>query len=179
MLILSEIYYRGWEAWIDGKREPVERVNYTLRGVMLPAGEHRVEFVFLAPSFRTGAVYSLLGVILLLGGLVISRTSGGKRILESASRAASRAPRLSRRQVLTIIGILCLLIYCWVLIKHAARAVGGSDSSSSRARDRCRASVGEGRGTQSHGVVQSAWHERRRDACSRSPRARFRRADSG
>ncbi|MCI0391784.1 MAG: DUF6044 family protein, partial [Acidobacteria bacterium] len=38
-LVLSEMYYRGWEAWIDGKRTPVERVNYLLRGLSVPPGE--------------------------------------------------------------------------------------------------------------------------------------------
>ena len=72
-LVLSEVYYRGWDALVDGVKAPVERVNYTLRGVALPAGEHRVEFVFRAPSFRTGAVYSALGAIILIAGSIISR----------------------------------------------------------------------------------------------------------
>jgi hypothetical protein len=67
-LVLSEIYYPGWEAWVDGQRAPVERVNFTLRGVELPPGEHRVEFVFRAPSFRHGAAWSLAGAALLLLG---------------------------------------------------------------------------------------------------------------
>jgi hypothetical protein len=72
-LVLSEVYYRGWEAWIDGQRAPVERVNYALRGVVVPAGDHRVEFVFRAPSFRNGAAYSTLGVFLLVIGWVVGR----------------------------------------------------------------------------------------------------------
>ncbi len=64
-LVLSEIYYRGWEAWIDGRRVPVERVNYTLRGLTVPPGDHRIEFVFRAHSFRKGAFYSAVGAILL------------------------------------------------------------------------------------------------------------------
>lgn len=71
-LVLSEIYFRGWEAWVDGVRAPVERVNYTLRGVQLPPGDHKVEFVFRAHSFRTGAAWTALGVILLVAGGVIS-----------------------------------------------------------------------------------------------------------
>ena len=72
-LVLSETYYRGWEAWIDGKRAPVERVNYALRGLAVPAGEHRIEFVFRSPSFRKGAVFSATGLILLLAGWVLIR----------------------------------------------------------------------------------------------------------
>jgi len=72
-LVLSEIYYRGWEARIDGRKTPVYRADYTLRGIAVPAGDHRIAFVFRAPSFRTGAVYSALGAVLLLGGAVVSR----------------------------------------------------------------------------------------------------------
>jgi hypothetical protein len=74
-LVLSEIYYRGWEAWVDGQRAPVERVNFTLRGVELPPGEHRVEFVFRAHSFHNGVVWSLAGaMLLLLGTFTFRRT---------------------------------------------------------------------------------------------------------
>jgi hypothetical protein len=69
-LVLSEIYYRGWEARVDGNRTPVEKVNYTFRGVALPTGKHRVEFVFLAHTFRNGAIYSGIGLVfLVLGGI--------------------------------------------------------------------------------------------------------------
>ena len=73
-LVLSEIYYRGWEAWVDGQRRSVERVNFTLRGVELEPGNHKIEFVFRAPSFRTGAAWSLAGVVvLLIGGFIFHR----------------------------------------------------------------------------------------------------------
>lgn len=81
LLVLSEIYYRGWEAWIDGQRTPVDRVNYTLRGIAIPPGEHQVEFVFRAHSFRNGAVYTFLGILFLIAGAVASRL--GKERLQS------------------------------------------------------------------------------------------------
>jgi hypothetical protein len=72
-LILSEIYYRGWDARIDGEKTPVYRPNYALRGIAVPPGKHRIEFVFRAPTFRTGAVYATLGAFLLLSGAAVSR----------------------------------------------------------------------------------------------------------
>jgi Bacterial membrane protein YfhO len=69
-LVLSEVYYRGWDAEVDGVKVPVERVNYALRGIPVPAGDHRVEFFFRAPSFWNGALYSSLGAILLLAGSI-------------------------------------------------------------------------------------------------------------
>ncbi len=72
-LVLSEIYYRGWEARIDGQKTPVHRADYALRGIAVPPGDHRVEFVFRAPTFRNGAVYSAIGALLLLAGGIVSR----------------------------------------------------------------------------------------------------------
>lgn len=84
-LVLSEIYYRGWEAWVDGQRAPVERVNFSLRGVELSAGQHRVEFVFRAHSFRNGAAWSLTGVVSLLVGAIIARRKRKSATLSGAA----------------------------------------------------------------------------------------------
>lgn len=73
-LVLSEIFYLGWEARIDGVVTPVERADYTLRGIVVPPGAHRVEFTFRAPSFRAGALGCALGLLTLLaGGLAVRR----------------------------------------------------------------------------------------------------------
>jgi hypothetical protein len=65
ILVLSEPYYRGWEARIDGVKTSIERVNYTFRGVVVPPGEHRVEFRFRSPSIRKGAIFFALGIMIL------------------------------------------------------------------------------------------------------------------
>ncbi len=70
MLVLSEVFYPGWEAALDGKPVPLLRVNYALRGVPLPAGEHRVHLRFQPSSVRLGAVISALGVLLLLASFI-------------------------------------------------------------------------------------------------------------
>jgi hypothetical protein len=70
-LVLSEVYYRGWEARIDGRPTTIYRTDYALRGIAVPPGEHGIEFLYRAPSFRRGAMLSGLGVALLLIGAVI------------------------------------------------------------------------------------------------------------
>jgi hypothetical protein len=74
LAVFSEIYYpKGWEAYIDG--EPVEhvRVNYLLRGLVVPPGEHTIVFKFRPKSYYSGEKVSLAGslvlILLLLGAL--------------------------------------------------------------------------------------------------------------
>ncbi|MDQ3009740.1 MAG: YfhO family protein, partial [Acidobacteriota bacterium] len=79
-LCLSEIYYRGWEARVDGQRASIDRVNFTLRGIELAPGNHNVEFVFRAHSFRNGAAWSAVGLLLLcIVAVVSARRSVWKR----------------------------------------------------------------------------------------------------
>lgn len=54
LLVLGEKYYRGWKARIDGKSASIVPVNYILRGVYLPAGNHKVEFIFDPLPFKIG-----------------------------------------------------------------------------------------------------------------------------
>jgi membrane protein YfhO len=67
ILVLSENHYAGWRAYVDGRLVETLRVDYSLRGVTLPAGEHNVEFVYRPKSVLIGAGLSLLTLI----GLVI------------------------------------------------------------------------------------------------------------
>ncbi len=74
LLVVSEIYYDGWEARVDGQPTQIYRTEYTLRGVVVPAGKHRVEFVYRPRSFRLGALGFAFGAaVLLLGGLFVRR----------------------------------------------------------------------------------------------------------
>ena len=67
LTVFSEIYYnKGWHAYIDGERMPHFRVNYVLRAMVLPAGEHTLEFKFEPKSYYRGNKVSLASSILLL-----------------------------------------------------------------------------------------------------------------
>ena len=73
--VLSEIWYGpdlGWVASIDGNPAELFRVNYALRGLRVPAGNHKIVLEFKPSSYSTGEKLSLLGsgLLLLLLGLV-------------------------------------------------------------------------------------------------------------
>jgi hypothetical protein len=53
MALFSEVYYdKGWNAYIDGKLSPHFRANYILRGMVVPEGDHTIEFRFEPKTFR-------------------------------------------------------------------------------------------------------------------------------
>lgn len=70
-LVLSEMYFPGWRAFVDGVETPIYRTNYVFRGVVVPAGEHEVVFRYRPRSLVLGAAISGL-VLLLLFILIIS-----------------------------------------------------------------------------------------------------------
>jgi hypothetical protein len=58
-LILSDVYYPGWKATIDGQPTKVYETNYVQRGVQVPAGDHVIEYRFDPMSFKIGAGITL------------------------------------------------------------------------------------------------------------------------
>jgi hypothetical protein len=66
-LVLSDVYYPGWKATVDGVATPILRTNYVLRGVPVPAGQHRVRFAYRPPWFYLGAGISALTGVAMLG----------------------------------------------------------------------------------------------------------------
>ncbi len=78
LLVLSEIYYpAGWKAYLNGSEIPIHPVNYILRGVVVPPGNHKLELVFSPDSYRRGVTLSAIGLIVtllcLLGGFALNR----------------------------------------------------------------------------------------------------------
>lgn len=67
LAVFSEIYYdKGWNAYMDGKPAPYFRANYVLRGMIIPAGNHKLEFKFEPQSYKIGENVSLASSILLV-----------------------------------------------------------------------------------------------------------------
>ena len=56
--VFSEVYYKDWNAYLDGKKADIIRTNYVLRGLVIPAGRHNVEFKFEPTIFHTSNTIS-------------------------------------------------------------------------------------------------------------------------
>ncbi len=88
-LVVSENFYPGWSAMVDGKPAAVGRANFTLIGVELPAGAREVQLRFRSAKVRTGGIITILAAVaaflwLLVGALLDRRT----RPLQPAGAAA-------------------------------------------------------------------------------------------
>lgn len=71
LAVFSEVYYEGggkdWRAKINGEEVDHIRVNYLLRGLSVPPGKHKIEFIFNPPSFYIGERFALAFSLLFFG----------------------------------------------------------------------------------------------------------------
>ena len=67
LVVFSEIYYPGWTATLDGKPLQLARVDYTLRGAVVPAGQHKIAMEFRPKSVKTteAIAYSAIAVLVI------------------------------------------------------------------------------------------------------------------
>ena len=67
LAVFSEAFYKnGWQAYVDGIKVDHFRVNYLLRGLILPEGDHEVKFNFKPKVVYTGSYISIVAYLILL-----------------------------------------------------------------------------------------------------------------
>jgi hypothetical protein len=67
LLVLADTWFPGWKASVDGREVPIVRTDQLLRGVVIGAGTHTVEFTYAPWSWRVGWIVSLVSAVALLG----------------------------------------------------------------------------------------------------------------
>jgi uncharacterized membrane protein YfhO len=78
--VVSENYFPGWRATVDGRETPVYRVDYNLIGVPLPAGARQVVLSFRDPAFVTGKAVTLVALLLAVGALALGLFADRRRV---------------------------------------------------------------------------------------------------
>ena len=63
LLVLSELFYPGWHATVNGKSTPIWMVDGGLRGIIVPSGASRVSLVYTPLSFHLGLSLSIASVL--------------------------------------------------------------------------------------------------------------------
>ena len=66
LLVLSDTYYPGWTAAVDGRLTPIYRANYTMRAISVPSGNHTVTFTYEPASVRIGFMISIASLLVLI-----------------------------------------------------------------------------------------------------------------
>src|SRR5262249_28245710 len=94
-LVLTDTYYPGWHASVDGTEQSIVRADLLFRAVALPAGTHTVRFWFDPPSLKRGLAITVIGVLAAFG-LVLSawlrRRQPGSRPSTDARSVLARVP---------------------------------------------------------------------------------------
>jgi hypothetical protein len=63
VLLLTDTHYPGWHAFLDTAEVPVYRANFLFRGVLVPPGDHTLEFTYRPHSFQAGLALTLLAAL--------------------------------------------------------------------------------------------------------------------
>jgi len=95
LLVLSEMYYPpGWKAFIDGGKEiEIYKTNHLLRSVVVPKGNHKIEFIFHPASYYAGLRISFVSLLILYGMILffLFREYGSKMYGMFKFRSINRA----------------------------------------------------------------------------------------
>lgn len=90
LAILSDVWFPGWHATVDGRPADIERVDYLLRGVVVPPGRHVVAFRYVPASVIAGLVVSVLTALALIAAGLVERLRRRPRGLAAAAPAVER-----------------------------------------------------------------------------------------
>jgi hypothetical protein len=84
-LVLTDTYFPGWQATIDGEAAPIERADYLFRAVAVPPGQHLVEWQYLPDGLVVGSMVSALALC-----VMVSFWLYGRRNVSTVSEPGDR-----------------------------------------------------------------------------------------
>ncbi|MDE6378171.1 MAG: YfhO family protein, partial [Duncaniella sp.] len=89
--VFSEVYFPwGWKATVDGEETPIARVDYLLRAITLPAGDHEVVMTFSPVSVKRADTLATVSVILIYLSVLGALGLALRKYLASRPKPASK-----------------------------------------------------------------------------------------
>jgi len=76
MVVLSDVFFPGWRAEVDGHVTPLYEVNEAMRGVIVPRGDHIITMRYRPTSALAGGLLTLIGIA---GAVLWGRLSAFQR----------------------------------------------------------------------------------------------------
>ncbi|MEM6965114.1 MAG: YfhO family protein [Bacteroidota bacterium] len=92
LAVFSEIWYgpdKGWQAYVDGNEVDHIRVNYALRGLRIPSGQHTIEFKFSPQKYKIGKMITLVFSLAILVAFLWMIWRGLQPILTNSGNTPS------------------------------------------------------------------------------------------
>ena len=103
LLVLTDSYYPGWNATVNGTQTPIHATDGAFRGVAIPAGSSTIVFHYQPRSFRNGLLLAALSLVA-ISGLGVSDLRRRSRPHSTPTRRSAVPPRLSSRPVREQVG---------------------------------------------------------------------------
>jgi hypothetical protein len=92
LLVLTQAYFPGWQATVDGVATPLVRADYMFQGLYVPAGAHRVEIAYQPRSLLVGGAISAAALVVAVVLFALGRVRWPRRA-PAAGRTLERRPR--------------------------------------------------------------------------------------
>lgn len=70
VVVIAQTFYDNWRAFVDGRRVRIFRANEGFQAIQIPSGKHAIELVYCDRAFDFGAILSMAGWLLCVGGAV-------------------------------------------------------------------------------------------------------------
>lgn len=100
LMVVSEIYAKGWTAYLDGERVDILKTNHSLRGVVVPGGVHEIVMKYEPEELRTGLWLSGFGLLTMMAAFVWSGVGWAVDRRGPRGTAAGTSPAATERAAL-------------------------------------------------------------------------------